>query len=46
MTSVTVAGRTLVLRSEVENFVAQPKLGRPPKKAISLKATKEKKLKK
>ena len=43
LTSVTVAGRTLVLRSEVENFVAQPKLGRPPKKAISLKATKEKK---
>jgi predicted DNA-binding protein (UPF0251 family) len=46
LTSVTVAGRTLVLRSEVENFVAQPKLGRPPKKAISLKATKEKKLNK
>ena len=32
LTSVTVADRTLVLRSEVENFVAQPKLGRPPKK--------------
>ena len=43
LTSVTVAGRTLLLRSEVENFVAQPKLGRPPKKATSLKATKEKK---
>jgi excisionase family DNA binding protein len=43
LTSITVAGRTLVLRSEVENFVAQPKLGRPPKKPTSLKATKEKK---
>jgi predicted DNA-binding protein (UPF0251 family) len=43
LTSVTVAGRTLVVRSEVENFVAQPKLGRPPMKATSLKATKEKK---
>jgi predicted DNA-binding protein (UPF0251 family) len=43
LTSITVAGRTLVLRSEVENFVAQPKLGRPPKKATGLKATKEKK---
>jgi len=32
LTTVKVAGRTLVLRSEVEAFVAQPKLGRPPKK--------------
>jgi excisionase family DNA binding protein len=43
LTSVTVAGRTLVLRSEVEKFVAQPKLGRPPKKATSLITSKEKK---
>ena len=43
LTSVTVADRTLVLRSEVENFVAQPKLGRPPKKASSFKTSKVKK---
>jgi hypothetical protein len=43
LTSVTVADRTLVLRSEVENFVAQPKLGRPPKKAGSFKTSKVKK---
>jgi excisionase family DNA binding protein len=43
LTSVTVADRTLVLRSEVEKFVAQPKLGRPPKKASSLITSKEKK---
>jgi excisionase family DNA binding protein len=43
LTSVTVAGRTLVLRSEVERFVAQPKLGRPPKKASGLITSKEKK---
>jgi excisionase family DNA binding protein len=46
LTSVTVADRTLVLRSEVEKFVAQPKLGRPPKKVTSLTASKEKKPKK
>ena len=46
LTSVTVADRTLVLRSEVEKFVAQPKLGRPPKKATNLIASKEKKPKK
>jgi len=46
LTSVTVADRTLVLRSEVENFVAQPKLGRPPKKAASLTTSKAKKPKK
>jgi plasmid maintenance system antidote protein VapI len=38
--AVTVAGRTLVLRSEVEAFVAKPKPGRPPKKAASRKASK------
>jgi predicted DNA-binding protein (UPF0251 family) len=43
LTSVTVADRTLVLRSEIENFVAQPKLGRPPKKASSFKTSKVKK---
>ena len=38
LTPVKVAGRILVLRSEVEAFVAQPKLGRPPKKSTSKKA--------
>ena len=32
--TVRLAGRILVLRSEVEAFVAQPKTGRPPKKGI------------
>jgi predicted DNA-binding protein YlxM (UPF0122 family) len=40
LTTVKVADRNLVLRSEVEGFVAQPN-GRPPKKEISTKATKE-----
>ena len=31
LNTATVAGRTLVLRSEVETFVARPKNGRPPK---------------
>jgi len=39
LTTAIVAGRPVVLRSEVENFVAQPKLGRPAKKAISKKST-------
>jgi Helix-turn-helix domain len=34
LTTVKVAGRTLVLRSEIEAFVAEPKRGRPPKKRI------------
>lgn len=38
LSSTLVAGRTLVLRSEVEAFVAQPKLGRPPNKAAGKKA--------
>jgi hypothetical protein len=46
LTPVKVAGRILVLRSEVEAFVAQPKLGRPKKKKISAKATEEAKSKK
>jgi predicted DNA-binding protein (UPF0251 family) len=32
LSAVSVAGRTLVLRSEVEAFVPQPRTGRPPKK--------------
>jgi hypothetical protein len=44
--SVTsVAGRALVLRTEVEEFVAKPKLGRPPKKSTG-KKTKSSKTKK
>jgi excisionase family DNA binding protein len=39
LTTAIVAGRPVVLRSEVENFVAQPKLGRPAKKTISKKST-------
>ena len=36
LTSVDVAGHTLVLRSEIESFVVRPK-GHPPKKAIGKK---------
>jgi hypothetical protein len=43
--STLVAGRTLVLRPEVEAFVPKPKLGRPPKKA-GKKAAKRSKAKK
>jgi excisionase family DNA binding protein len=42
LTTAIVAGRPVVLRAEVENFVAQPKLGRPAKKIISKKSTKGK----
>jgi excisionase family DNA binding protein len=38
LTAVSVAGRTLVLCSEVEAFVARPKLGRPPKNTGKKKA--------
>ena len=41
LTTVHVAGKTLVLRSEVESFVPQPKLGRPPKKTAVKKSTKK-----
>ena len=41
--AVTVAGRTLVLRSDVEAFVPQPNQGRLPKKAASLITSKDKK---
>jgi hypothetical protein len=46
LTTVSVAGRTLVLRSEVEAFVPQPKLGRPPKKAPNRKGASKKASKK
>ena len=46
LTSTLVAGRTLVLRTEVEAFVAQPKLGRPRKKTAGKKAAKSAKAKK
>jgi excisionase family DNA binding protein len=39
--TVTVAGRILLYRSEVEAFAAQPKLGRPPKKRMPGKTTKK-----
>jgi DNA-binding XRE family transcriptional regulator len=45
LTTVKVAGRTLVLRSEIESFVARPK-GRPPKRSTSKKASKRIKPKK
>ena len=40
LTTVSVADRTLVLRSEVEAFVAQPRTGRPPKKRTGIKTPK------
>jgi hypothetical protein len=39
LTAIKVAGRTLVLRSEVEAFVALPKTGRPAKKSAGKKST-------
>jgi hypothetical protein len=46
LTTVNMAGRTVVLRSEVENFTARSKGGRPPMNATILKTSKEKKPKK
>jgi predicted DNA-binding protein (UPF0251 family) len=46
LTTVNMAGRTVVLRSEIENFIARPKGVRPPMKATNSKTSKEKKLKK
>jgi hypothetical protein len=46
LSSTFVAGRTLVLRAEVETFVAKPKVGRPPNKAADKKAVKRSKVKK
>jgi excisionase family DNA binding protein len=45
LTSVDVAGHTLVLRSEIESFLARPK-GRPLKKSNGKKASQEVKPKK
>jgi plasmid maintenance system antidote protein VapI len=45
LTTVRVAGRTLVLRSEIELFVVRPK-GRPPKKSTNKKASQKAKTKK
>ena len=39
LTTVEVAGRIVVLRSEIEGFVARPKFGNPPKKSTSKKAS-------
>jgi predicted DNA-binding protein (UPF0251 family) len=41
LTAIIVAGRIVVLRSEVESFVPQPKLGRPPKKTAAKKSPKK-----
>jgi plasmid maintenance system antidote protein VapI len=46
VTPVEVAGRIVVLRSEIEGFVARPKFGNPPKKAPSKKASQKVKPKK
>jgi excisionase family DNA binding protein len=43
--SLKIGGKILVRRSEVESFVAQPKLGRPRMKAKNTKPTKVKKKK-
>jgi len=34
LSTIHVAGRTLVLRSELDAFIAKPKTGRPPKKDL------------
>lgn len=44
--SINVAGKTLVLRAEVEAFVAKPNLGRPRKNIRDKKVTKGAKAKK
>jgi predicted DNA-binding protein (UPF0251 family) len=41
LAAVTVGGRTLVLRSEVESFIPQPKVGRPPKKKAKKEPSKK-----
>ena len=46
LTPVEVGGRIVVLRSEIEGFVARPKFGNPPKKATSKKVSKKAKPKK
>jgi hypothetical protein len=42
LTTVKVAGRIVVLRSEIEGFVARPKFGNPTKRATSKKAPQNK----
>ena len=46
LTPVEVAGRIVVLRSEIEGFVARPKFGNPPKKVTNKKASQKAKTKK
>ena len=46
LTPVEVGGRIVVLRSEIEGFVARPKFGNPPKKATSKKTSQKAKPKK
>jgi predicted DNA-binding protein (UPF0251 family) len=46
ITPVEVSGRIVVLRSEVEGFVARPKFGNPPKTSTSKKASQKAKPKK
>jgi excisionase family DNA binding protein len=46
LTTVNMAGRTVVLRSEIENFIARPTGVRPQVKATFSKTSKEKKAKK
>ena len=46
LTTVNMAGRTVVLRSEVENFIAQLKGGRPSKQVLSTKSANDKPSKK
>jgi predicted DNA-binding protein (UPF0251 family) len=45
LSKATIAGRSLVLQSEVMAFVPKPKMGRPPKKG-SKRAAKRSKAKK
>ena len=46
LTAVSVGGRKLVLRSEVQAFVSMPKLGRPPKNKSAKKTSKHAKSRK
>jgi excisionase family DNA binding protein len=46
LTTVNMAGRTVVLRSEVENFIAQLKGGRPSKQVVGKKSANDKPSKK
>jgi excisionase family DNA binding protein len=46
LTTVNMAGRTVVLRSEVENFIARLRGGRPSKQVVSKKSANDKPSKK